>query len=112
MTLDEQQQALKSFASRMEQTLLKKGNDYAALSDRLSNFKLSGAICNLTAEQVCLSLIATKVSRLGNLLGANLPPDNESIDDSLLDLANYAVLLHMLLLEKQQNAALTTNHQP
>ena len=102
MTLEEQQQAFAAFAQRMEQTLLKKGNDYAAQTDRLSNFKLSGAICNLSPEQVCLSLIATKVSRIGNLLGTNLPPNNESIADSLLDLANYAALLHMLLLEKQQ----------
>lgn len=76
-----------------------KGDDYAN-SDRLSNFKLAGAICGLSAEQNCLSLIATKVARLGVLMKTN-DPKHESIDDSIDDLISYSVLLKMIYADKR-----------
>lgn len=94
MNLQQQTKFVDDFLSRMKEVMIGKGNDYAN-EDRLSNFKLAGSICGLTPEQNCLSLIATKVARLGVLLGGK-EPSNESIDDSLLDLANYAVLLACL----------------
>ncbi len=98
MNLTQQKAHLTAFQEKMSSVLSSKGGDYANL-DRLSNFKLAGAICGLTAEQNCLSLIATKVARLGVLLkGAE--PNNESVRDSVLDLANYAVLLDMILSDK------------
>jgi hypothetical protein len=54
----------------------------------------------MDAERNCLNLIATKVARLGVLLNTSGPPANESIDDTLIDLANYAVLLRMIRLDK------------
>jgi hypothetical protein len=81
---------------KMKAIMLSKGNDYAN-EDRLSNFKLAGAICGLTPKQNCLSLIATKVARLGVLLSEKSKPNNESIEDSLVDMANYTLLLIMIL---------------
>ena len=100
MTTTEQQEHFKEFTDKMEEVLLKKGNDYAN-DDRLSNFKLAGTICGGTPELNCLNLIATKVARLGVLLQpGGGQPNNESIRDSILDLANYAVLLDMIITEK------------
>jgi len=82
----------------MTYLLLRKGNDYAN-EDRLSNFKLAGSIAGGNAATNCLNMIATKVARLGNLLTSDKIPVNESINDSVIDLANYAVLLHMILNE-------------
>lgn len=83
--------------------MLSKGDDYAN-EDRLSNFKLAGNIAGTGAELNCLNLIATKVARLGTLLNQqNQKPKNESIEDSLLDLANYATLLSMLINERNSN---------
>jgi hypothetical protein len=90
-----QEQVFHETVEEMRGIMFRKGDDYAN-TDRLSNFKLAGAICGLTAEQNCLSLIATKVARLGVLLNSKGTPQNESIDDSLLDLANYTVLLRMI----------------
>ncbi len=104
MNLQQQQQFIDAFCEKMKSTILGKGNDYAN-ADRLSNFKLAGAICGLTAEQNCLSMMATKVARLGVLLGGKVP-NNESIEDSLLDLANYAALLGCLRDEKQSEPVL------
>jgi len=97
MTLKEQQQHFKELTKLMEHTLFKKGDDYAN-ADRLSNFKLSGAISGSDAKQIALDLIAVKVSRLGNLFHSE-KVNNESISDSILDLANYSVLLHMIVNE-------------
>ena len=91
-----QEQLLDEFHAKMKQVLTSKGSDYAN-EDVLSNFKLAGNICGLSAELNCLSLIATKVARLGVLLNSKGNPKNESIKDSVLDLANYAVLLNMII---------------
>ena len=99
MNIEEQVKSFDDMTKRMREILLSKGNDYAN-TDRLSNFKLAGSICGLPPELNCLSLIATKVARLGVLLQNNATPNNESIEDSVLDLANYAVLLNMLLKDK------------
>ena len=100
MTEAQQTLHIAEFFNKMEKTIMSKGNDYAN-EDRLSNFKLAGAICGLSAEQNCLSLIATKVARLGVLLkeGAN-PANFESVCDTLIDLANYAVLLDQIRKDK------------
>jgi len=100
MTKEQQQKHFDKVTEKMRNILLSKGNDYAN-SDRLSNFKLAGNITGLNAELNCLSLIATKVARLGVLLNSEDKPNNESIEDSILDLANYSLLLSMLLAEKK-----------
>ena len=99
MTYEEQERHFDMFVNSMREMLFKKGNDYAN-EDRLSNFKLAGRISGLNADLNCLSLIATKVARLGVLLQKGKEPNNESVADSLLDLANYAVLLDMIQKDK------------
>ena len=99
MTKENQQAHFNEMTSQMQSILLSKGDDYANI-DRLSNFKLAGTICGLTPELNCLSLIATKVARLGVLLSTLSKPNNESVQDSILDLANYSLLLSMILKDK------------
>lgn len=104
MTLNEQRKHFSKFIKKMDRTMLKKGSDYAG-HDRLSNFKLSGQITQTSAEINCLNLIATKVARLGILLQSN-KVNNESISDSILDLANYAILLDQLIYDKENSRKL------
>jgi hypothetical protein len=99
MTKEQQEKCFDAMVAQMRNTLLSKGDDYANI-DRLSNFKLAGNISGLNAKLNCLSLISTKVARLGVLLNNNSTPKNESIRDSILDLANYAVLLDMIVEEE------------
>ena len=98
MNIEDQKQHINTFFKRQKEILTSKGNDYAN-EDRLSNFKLAGTICQLTPEQNCLSLMATKVARLGVLMNGP-SPSNESIRDSIIDLANYCVLLDELIEDK------------
>ena len=99
MTKEKQIELFNEITEKMRNTLLNKGDDYAN-TDRLSNFKLAGGISGGNAKINCLNLIATKVARLGVLLNSKDAPKNESIDDSVLDLANYAILLSMILNDK------------
>ena len=95
MTKEEQQIFFDEYINKMRDVLLNKGDDYAN-ADRLSNFKMAGQIAGGNAQLNCLNLIATKVARLGVLINSNKKPKNESINDSIMDLANYALLLAMI----------------
>lgn len=97
MNIHQQRAHFNKFVMKMADTMLAKGDDYAGNDCRLSNFKLAGAITGVGARMNCLNMIATKVARLGVLFNAEKPPSNESIRDSILDLANYAVLLDQIL---------------
>ena len=101
MTHPEQTTLLAEFYAEKKNVLKLKGEDYAN-EDVLSNFKTAGANCGISAELQCLSLIATKVARLGNLLTGKTP-NNESISDSILDLSNYTDLLYCLVNEDITN---------
>ena len=102
MNLEEQTSAFQGFTDKMEVVLMSKGYDYAN-QDRLSNFKEVASITQSTPEKVALTLIAIKVARLGVLLDSDKSPNNESVEDSVLDLANYAFLLHAILIESFLN---------
>ncbi len=99
MTKQQQEVVFDNMVAEMRKIMLGKGDDYAN-EDRLSNFKLAGNICGVTPELNCLNLIATKVARLGVLLQGK-EPKNESVQDSILDLSNYSVLLNMIIVDKQ-----------
>ena len=100
MTKKEQIAHFGYITGEMEKVLFSKGDDYAN-EDRLSNFKLAGAITGGDARTNCLNMIATKVARLGVLINSKNEPNNESIEDSVLDLANYSVLLLMIINENK-----------
>jgi len=86
---------------KMRSTLLKKGNDYSN-EDRLSNFKQVGTLCGLHPAKVALVVAAIKITRLCNLLDSGKKPENESIEDSALDLCNYGILDYLILLEESE----------
>ena len=100
MTKKEQKAHFGYIVGEMEKVLFSKGDDYAN-TDRLSNFKLAGAITGGDARTNCLNMIATKVARLGVLINSDKEPKNESVEDSVLDLANYSVLLCMIINENK-----------
>lgn len=99
MTKEQQLQRFNEFVNTQREIFLKKWDDYAS-DDRLSNFKLAGNICGITPEQQCLSLIATKVARLWQLLGWK-EPKNEAKVDSCIDGSNYFFLLYCLMKENE-----------
>jgi len=94
MNLKQQEEHFEELSKLLKTILFKKGNDYAN-EDRLSNFKDSAKIIGISPSKLALSMIAIKTSRLANLIDS-LDIQNESINDSILDLTNYSILLHMI----------------
>ena len=70
-----------------------KKNDYAENNNRYSNFEESAKIAGINPEQSIIVLMGVKLARLRQLTVNNKEVKNESIDDSILDLINYALIL-------------------
>lgn len=100
MTKDQQKQLMTELFLKLSQIQDSKGDDYAG-TNRLDNFITAGAITKIGTKKQILSLIATKVARLANLYD-NKTPNHESVEDSEIDLANYACLLWMANIETQK----------
>lgn len=70
----------------------KKSADYASDSNYYSNFEQAAVSANITVDAVFRTMVGIKLARLAELQGSGKVPKNESIMDSLLDLATYATL--------------------
>jgi rubrerythrin len=74
----------------------KKNQDYAAIGKDFENFERCAEISNWFAapiDKVYITLITVKLARLATLLNhENHTPNNESIEDSFLDLTTYCGL--------------------
>lgn len=108
MNKQTQKQKLDAFTKKMEDIMISKSGDYAT-EDTLSNFKLVSQIVGIPIEKVIMVFIATKTVRLGNLQGT---PNNESIEDNSVDLANYSVLLDMVRNEDSNEDSQEETYEP
>ena len=95
MTHQEFTHSFETLVTKMREMLLKKGRDYAN-EDAMSNFKRIGLVTDQTPEKVILTFTASKVSRLCNLMEKGAKPENEPIQDNMLDLACYSMLLYAM----------------
>lgn len=80
---------------RMGEIHDKKSGDYADTKNPLSNFDVSTYGLSLfknPRDQSFIWPIFTKVARLATLLNSGNIPNNESIEDSFIDIANYVIL--------------------
>jgi hypothetical protein len=100
-----QERAFDEIVTRMRTILFKKGDDYSDGEDRLSCFKKGGSLAGKTAENQCLSLLTNKVVRLAELLNSPTEPQNETINDTLDDLGNFAILCQMIRMDSAAGRA-------
>jgi len=75
----------------MQELVASKAADYADSDDVYSNFTGAAQSSNVTVEQTFQVLIGVKIERLRQLTSGK-EPNHEGIEDTLLDLANYAAL--------------------
>jgi hypothetical protein len=83
----------------------KKNRDYAGNNNPFENFERAATITewfNDPVDKSFVNLIGTKLARLSTLLNRITPPNNESIDDSFLDLATYIVLWKVYHIQKKE----------
>lgn len=70
----------------------KKNADYARSDDPLSNFKEAAGLAGCSVDTVFRVMIGIKLARLKELLASGKSPQNESVQDSRMDLTMYAAL--------------------
>ena len=77
-----------------------KNADYANPNDALQNFHVA-EVFGIPAEKAILVRMSDKMSRISNLISRPAAVTDESVLDTLSDLANYALILRIVLEQKQ-----------
>jgi hypothetical protein len=90
---------LQELAAANIQTAIRKNADYANTDDPFANFKTS-IMLGVPVEKGMLVRMGDKLMRAANLLDRPAEVKDESIDDTLADLSNYANLLRIWLEQK------------
>lgn len=91
MNLEEFRKVAHEYYAHAEDVLVKKQNDYGPTNISRSP---GGPLNGLRVR------IHDKVSRINHLIDSGATPENESLKDSFLDLANYSIIAMMVLDEK------------
>jgi len=83
---------LDKLMSRMREILVAKGHDYAGADDRFSNFRLCEAM-GIPVWKGIVIRMSDKLSRIFCFAKTDIfKVKDESVEDTLLDLANYCLL--------------------
>jgi hypothetical protein len=81
-----------------------KNADYANDPNPLANFERAKELIswfNSDEDKTFAGIIGIKLARLAELLSSGKKPNNESIDDTFIDLANYVILWAAFRIDKQ-----------
>lgn len=73
----------------------RKSHDYARAENPYSNFEYAGLVSERftdPVDRVFVTQLAIKLARLAELTAAGKTPNNESVQDTRRDLANYALI--------------------
>lgn len=89
-----------SYKENLE-TSKRKNSDYASNVDAFKNFRGCESF-GLTVEQGIMVRMSDKFARIGNLLNKKGEVKDESISDTLSDLANYAMILKVYIESKNE----------
>lgn len=92
MGISNGQPELEAVIEEMKTLLFRKSQDYTDGVDRFSNFTKIADMTGLDSEASFKVFLSVKLIRIMELTASGKEPKNESIEDSLLDLANYSVL--------------------
>jgi len=87
----------------MLETTTNKNQDYAKDYDAFANFKRCEDLGICSTEAGILTRMTDKLSRIGNLLTKDNDVLDERLEDSVLDLAVYSVILYVYLSNKWTN---------
>lgn len=83
--------------------MIKKNQDYASSSDAFGNLDLVESVSHgdMSTEQGIIVRLADKLSRAWTLTKQPPAVASESLDDTILDIINYAVLLSAKLYDRR-----------
>lgn len=99
MTQEDYLKFHKKFCEKMHEITAAKSSDYSGVDDILANFKSVGG------EWIDIGFYTRMMDKMGRLrnfiMTGSLKVKDESIKDTLMDLANYSILLSAYLDEKK-----------
>lgn len=102
MNRSEYLKTFKAITEQMYKTTEAKSNDYSAGDDPFMNFKAVEYMNVATTEQGMFTRMTDKLMRLGTFVRSGvLKVKNEKIEDTLLDLAVYSVIMICYLRSKK-----------
>lgn len=87
----------KETLEKMQEIHEKKNADYADTSDPFLNFRGCEDMGICTVEAGILVRMTDKMQRIANLLKRENKVSDENVEDTLIDLSNYAVILNCYL---------------
>ncbi len=79
----------------------RKSQDYTGDGDPFDSFTVSAAVMGTTPEKYIIGLISMKLVRIRSVLEQGRA-NNESLEDSCLDISNYALILDALIASKKK----------
>lgn len=101
-------QSMKSIFDSMLALVEAKNADYASSDNPFRNFTTIEAFNLMPAEQAIFVRMSDKMSRIATGLKQTLMVKDESLEDTLKDLANYAVILAVYLRYKNAQTKAVT----
>lgn len=96
---------------RMKEVHDRKSHDYAQDHDPFSNFRRAAQIVDWfrdPSDQVFAGIIGIKLARLAELMNGKQAL-NESMEDNLIDLANYVGLWYAFYKDRQEAISVKAN---
>ena len=78
-----------------------KNQDYAAGDDPFKNFRSSTTV-GVDTERGILVRLLDKLSRAGNLIDKDPSVESEKMEDTVLDILNYAILFYAVNKERKE----------
>lgn len=97
----DRQKFITKIIKKQKDIMINKSHDYAISSDVLSNFKMSEILFNIPNYVGILIRISDKISRIENVLSkGESKVKDESLQDTLIDLANYSLLFYLCVIDK------------
>ena len=86
-----------STLKEMYEIMQRKNADYTTTEDPFSNFRIVEKLGISGVEQWILVRMTDKISRISNLITREAKVKDESITDTLQDLANYSIILKLYI---------------
>jgi len=90
------------YQKQMHDILKRKNSDYAGTADTYANFMYCEKLGLCSTETGIMVRISDKMTRISNLLKQDAQVKEESIKDTLLDMANYAMILASYIEDKNK----------
>jgi uncharacterized membrane-anchored protein len=102
MNQSEYLKKFKEVTEKMNELVARKNADYASEGDAFKNFKMCEALGVCSVEEGIVVRMSDKLTRVSNLLNSEAKVADEKIQDTLLDLANYSIILSLIISDKSK----------